>query len=291
VKKAKEEKKSKKGTAKSGGGKARTKDKVNEKERGPEDEDDTTNKKDFMTLSDVFAGLKEKLGEKQYDLFSLDIIAIEKAIFEKYGRAADSNDMLEFVDGGLEEILTTRKDAQLIGGTLKKVIAAGNRVLLGKSFNSTAKKAFSAEVRYRDGMCVVTGSKIDADVEAAHLWPIEREDDLPEGNILDTNLGFALRKNLHAGFDSFLWAINPQTCQVEWGPHLRDAGKYIEKHGEISDCEDGKILKYTGGAFSKAVKDGTPQFPTKVILERAYKNFKDAQVGHEKEKRCTKCKR
>lgn len=65
---------------------------------------------------------KKKLGTKLYKLFSQDISRLEDTIIEKYGRAADSNDVLAFVNCGIANIFTNPKDAEFISVTLNRLI-------------------------------------------------------------------------------------------------------------------------------------------------------------------------
>lgn len=70
--------------------------------------------------------------------------------------------------------------------------------------------------RYGECKCLLTGCKIDAAVEAAHVvghngfptW------DRPEN-------GLPLRRDLHGMFDAGLWGINPETNAVVFSDHLR----------------------------------------------------------------------
>ena len=57
--------------------------------------------------------------------------------------------------------------------------------------------------------CVISGNICDVELEAAHIVPYA------ESGSYDLSNGLLLTSNFHKTFDKYLWAINPDTLQIE----------------------------------------------------------------------------
>jgi putative restriction endonuclease len=77
--------------------------------------------------------------------------------------------------------------------------------------------------RYGD-CCQVTGCKVLAVIEAAHIKPYQGEEDNHPEN------GLSLRSDIHTLFDLDLLGIEPSTLRIELHPDVaREYKKYIDK--------------------------------------------------------------
>ena len=66
---------------------------------------------------------------------------------------------------------------------------------------------------YYKGKCVITQNNSLEELEAAHIV------ELKDGGEYDVNNGILLEANLHKTFDRYLWAINPNTLEIESNPN------------------------------------------------------------------------
>jgi hypothetical protein len=94
------------------------------------------------------------------------------------------------------------------------------------------RAAFRAVLLWRyQGRCLVTGSTVEALLEAAHICPYRGErDDHPANRLL-------LRADIHTLFDLDLLGINPDGCRVELHPDVSE--EYERYAGRSLLCADG----------------------------------------------------
>ena len=93
------------------------------------------------------------------------------------------------------------------------------------------QQGFRNEVRKRYGdRCLVTGCKVLAVLEAAHIKPYQGEkDNHPENGLL-------LRADIHTLFDLDLLGIEPQSLRVELHPNLAESAAYKHLAGKTLRC-------------------------------------------------------
>ena len=93
------------------------------------------------------------------------------------------------------------------------------------------QQPFRNDLRKRYGdRCMVTGCKVLAVLEAAHIKPYQGEkDNHPENGLL-------LRADIHTLFDLDLLGIEPKSLRVELHPSLADSAAYKNLAGKILRC-------------------------------------------------------
>ncbi|MGR2848609.1 HNH endonuclease [Vibrio vulnificus] len=93
--------------------------------------------------------------------------------------------------------------------------------------------------------CVVTGTKIDSALDAAHIEPADGYNDTLGNSLM-------LRNDVHKLFDQFLWSINPKTKRVILSDEMDQEPYYKQFSGIVLDiCADEKYLKYHYKEFKK----------------------------------------
>jgi predicted restriction endonuclease len=68
-------------------------------------------------------------------------------------------------------------------------------------------------IEFYSGKCVITDNNSLEELEAAHIVELKNSGDY------DVNNGLLLEANLHKTFDKYLWAINPDTLEIESDPN------------------------------------------------------------------------
>lgn len=110
---------------------------------------------------------------------------------------------------------------------------------------------FRNDLRKRYGdRCLVTGCKVLAVLEAAHIKPYQGEKDNHSEN------GLLLRADIHTLFDLDLLGIEPQSLRVELHPSLADSAAYKNLAGKTLRCSE-------------------KQRPSKVALKLRYQQFQE----------------
>ena len=77
------------------------------------------------------------------------------------------------------------------------------------------------------GCCVITGETCPEELTAAHICPLNVEDNY------DVDNGLLLRENLHRTFDKYKWSINPDTLKITINNN--------ENVGEIRNYNNNKV--------------------------------------------------
>jgi hypothetical protein len=97
------------------------------------------------------------------------------------------------------------------------------------------QQRFRDALRQRYGsQCLVTGCKVLAVLEAAHITPYRGENDNHPEN------GLLLRADIHTLFDLDLLGIEPIRFQVELHPMLADEPAYADLAGKVINCAHGR---------------------------------------------------
>ncbi len=111
--------------------------------------------------------------------------------------------------------------------------------------------AFRNDLRKRYGdRCLVTGCKVLAVLEAAHIKPYQGEKDNHSEN------GLLLRADIHTLFDLDLLGIEPKSLRVELHPSLAGSAAYKNLAGKTLRCSE-------------------KQRPSKDALKLRYEKFKE----------------
>ncbi len=84
-----------------------------------------------------------------------------------------------------------------------------------------------------NGKCIVSDEDCVHELEAAHIVPVAVDESY------DIDNGLLLTKNLHSTMDKYLWAINPETLEIE-----------IKKDQNV-----GQIKKYAGHKVNIVLND------------------------------------
>ncbi len=71
------------------------------------------------------------------------------------------------------------------------------------------QKKFSNIIFFKYEKCIITNKGTNLEFEACHIVPVNEGGDYTESN------GLLLSRNLHALYDNYLWAINPETLCVD----------------------------------------------------------------------------
>lgn len=95
------------------------------------------------------------------------------------------------------------------------------------------QQSFRNDLRKRYGdRCLVTGCKVLAVLEAAHIKPYQGEkDNHPENGLL-------LRADIHTLFDLDLLGIEPQSLRIELHPDLAESAAYKHLASKTLRCPD-----------------------------------------------------
>lgn len=116
------------------------------------------------------------------------------------------------------------------------------------------QQVFRDDLRKRYGdRCLVTGCKVLAVLEAAHIKPYQGEkDNHPENGLL-------LRADIHTLFDLDLLGIEPKSLRIELHPSLADSAAYKNLAGKTLRCSE-------------------KQRPSKDALKLRYERFKERLI-------------
>lgn len=125
-------------------------------------------------------------------LDNLDNQEIAKTLLENYEQFDYDNEYLFNLH--LQFLLENCYNIKLIENKRKRLNQKEFRKLLFKKFN---------------GQCIVSHNDCEHELKAAHIVPIA------DGESYDIDNGLLLTSTLHDTMDKFLWAINPETLQIE----------------------------------------------------------------------------
>ncbi|MGC9445658.1 HNH endonuclease [Cereibacter johrii] len=175
--------------------------------------------------------LTRKIGRSTFSVLGLPSRVISHTLGSSHNRVylLEGNDREEFLAllaARDREALSARKASDDEGGEIdwREALRAreDGRFLDAERAHREAaarpeQRRFRREVLDRYGhACLVTGCKIGAAIEAAHVVSHDGKPtwDRPEN-------GIPLRRDLHGMFDEFLWSIDPEAGRVVLGGALR----------------------------------------------------------------------
>ena len=134
---------------------------------------------------------------------------------------------------GTEKLPDEKADEEGASQLQKFVLLHGDdRALIKRQIRERrGQQPFRNDLRKRYGdRCLVTGCKVLAVLEAAHIKPYQGEkDNHPENGLL-------LRADIHTLFDLELLGIEPQSLRVELHPSLADSAAYKNLAGKTVRC-------------------------------------------------------
>ncbi|MEF1225973.1 HNH endonuclease signature motif containing protein [Vibrio fortis] len=137
---------------------------------------------------------------------------------ENRGKDITAHGILDsLISGGAALKVNTPEFLQIKSNTLKTVNA--------QIKVRTAQSEFRKVGLSHYGACVVTGTTLQDTLEAAHIEPINGNNDMLSNCLI-------LRSDWHKLFDKHLWSINPYTNCVELSESMKVEKDYAHFHGQ-----------------------------------------------------------